>query len=59
MFERSHQLWKEANNFLIGGVNSPVRAFRAVGGSPIFIKRAEGPLIYDVDGQKYYDYVGS
>ncbi|MGA1864910.1 MAG: glutamate-1-semialdehyde 2,1-aminomutase [bacterium] len=59
MFERSQELWKEANNFLVGGVNSPVRAFKAVGGSPIFINRAKGPLIYDVDGQKYYDYVGS
>lgn len=59
MFERSRELWREANNFLIGGVNSPVRAFKAVGGSPIFINSAKGPLIYDVDGQKYYDYVGS
>jgi glutamate-1-semialdehyde 2,1-aminomutase len=59
MFERSQQLWKEANNFLIGGVNSPVRAFKAVGGSPIFINGAKGPLVYDVDGQIYYDYVGS
>lgn len=59
MFERSQQLWKEANIFLIGGVNSPVRAFKAVGGSPLFINRAKGPMIYDVDGQGYYDYVGS
>lgn len=59
MFERSQKFWKEANNFLIGGVNSPVRAFKAVGGSPIFINKAKGPLVYDVDGQRYYDYVGS
>jgi len=59
MFERSQRLWKEANRYLIGGVNSPVRAFKAVGGSPIFIERAEGPRIFDVDEQGYYDYVGS
>ncbi|MGA1790724.1 MAG: glutamate-1-semialdehyde 2,1-aminomutase [bacterium] len=59
MFERSQRLWKEANKYLIGGVNSPVRAFKAVGGSPIFIERAEGPKIFDVDEQGYYDYVGS
>ena len=59
MFERSQSLWKEANKYLIGGVNSPVRAFKAVGGSPIFIERAEGPKIFDVDKRGYYDYVGS
>ncbi|MGR5456754.1 aminotransferase class III-fold pyridoxal phosphate-dependent enzyme, partial [Vibrio alfacsensis] len=42
-----------------GGVNSPVRAFNGVGGSPIFIERADGPLIFDADGKAYIDYVGS
>jgi glutamate-1-semialdehyde 2,1-aminomutase len=59
MFEISQKLWEKANKYLIGGVNSPVRAFKAVGGSPIFIHEAKGPMIYDVDGRGYYDYVGS
>jgi len=42
-----------------GGVNSPVRAFKAVGGSPLFIERADGAYLYDVDGNKFIDYVGS
>ena len=59
MLEGSHQLWKEANQYLVGGVNSPVRAFKGVGGSPIFMQRAYGPYLYDVDGKQYDDYVGS
>jgi len=59
MFAKSQKLWKEAGKYLIGGVNSPVRAFKAVGGSPIFMERAEGPCLFDVDGRRYYDYVGS
>ncbi|MGA1845205.1 MAG: glutamate-1-semialdehyde 2,1-aminomutase [bacterium] len=59
MFSKSQKLWKEAGKYLIGGVNSPVRAFKAVGGSPIFMTRAEGPCLFDVDGRRYYDYVGS
>jgi len=59
MFDRSHALWEQANRYMIGGVNSPVRAFRAVEGSPLFMKRAKGPLLFDVDGHQYYDYVGS
>ncbi|MBN2372905.1 glutamate-1-semialdehyde 2,1-aminomutase [bacterium] len=59
MFEISQKLWKEANSYLIGGVNSPVRAFKAVGGTPVFIDHAEGSMLYDADGNEYLDYVGS
>lgn len=55
----SEQLFETAESLLPGGVNSPVRAFRAVGGSPRFIDRASGSRIYDVDGREYVDYVGS
>src|SRR5438876_2373513 len=56
---RSRALFEEAQELLPGGVNSPVRAFRAVGGSPIFISAAYGPYLYDVDGNRYLDYVQS
>jgi glutamate-1-semialdehyde 2,1-aminomutase len=56
---RSHTLFKEAQKLLPGGVNSPVRAFKGVGGEPIFIDHASGPYLYDVDGQRYLDYVQS
>ncbi len=56
---RSEQAWQEAQRFLPGGVDSPVRAFRAVGGTPPFIDRGEGAYLYDVDGQRYIDYVCS
>ena len=56
---RSQALFQEAQQVLPGGVNSPVRAFRAVGGTPVFIDHAEGPYIYDVDGNRYLDYVQS
>ena len=56
---RSQALFQEAQELLPGGVNSPVRAFRAVGGSPVFISAAEGPYLYDVDGNRYLDYVQS
>jgi glutamate-1-semialdehyde 2,1-aminomutase len=56
---RSHTLFEEAQNLLPGGVNSPVRAFRGVGGNPVFIDRAQGPYLYDVDGNRYLDYVQS
>src|SRR5579859_7353609 len=56
---RSHALFEEAQELLPGGVNSPVRAFRAVGGEPVFIDRAQGPYLYDVDGNRYLDYVQS
>jgi len=54
---RSKQLFEEALQYIPGGVNSPVRAFRAVGGSPFFVQRAKGPYVYDADGQEYIDYV--
>ncbi len=56
---RSHALYEEAQALLPGGVNSPVRAFRGVGGDPVFIERAEGAYLYDVDGNRYLDYVQS
>lgn len=56
---RSQELFREAQQVLPGGVNSPVRAFRGVGGTPVFIDHAEGPYIYDVDGNRYLDYVQS
>jgi glutamate-1-semialdehyde 2,1-aminomutase len=54
---RSEQLFAQAARVIPGGVNSPVRAFKAVGGSPIFIERAEGAYLWDVDGKRYIDYV--
>lgn len=56
---RSHMLYQEAQQLLPGGVNSPVRAFRGVGGEPIFIDSARGPYLFDVDGNRYLDYVQS
>jgi glutamate-1-semialdehyde 2,1-aminomutase len=54
---RSQSLYKKALELMPGGVNSPVRAFRAVGGNPLFIARAKGSRIYDVDGNEFIDYV--
>ncbi len=56
---RSSQLLRRAQKLIPGGVNSPVRAFKAVGGKPVFIKRAKGARLYDVDGNAYIDYIGS
>ena len=56
---RSQELFKEAQQYLPGGVDSPVRAFKAVGGTPPFIKKGHGSWIIDVDGNEYIDYVGS
>ncbi len=55
----SHQHFIAAQQHIPGGVNSPVRAFKGVGGDPIFIQRAKGAYIYDTDGKRYIDYVGS
>ncbi len=55
----SRELFQEAQTLFPGGVNSPVRAFRAVGSHPVFIDHAEGPYLYDVDGNRYLDYVQS
>lgn len=56
---KSKQLFEEAKKFIPGGVNSPVRAFKSVGGDPIFIERGSGSKFYDVDGNEYIDYIGS
>ncbi|HEV2581447.1 MAG TPA: glutamate-1-semialdehyde 2,1-aminomutase [Ktedonobacteraceae bacterium] len=56
---RSHTLFAEAQELLPGGVNSPVRAFRGVGGEPVFIDHAHGPYLFDVDGNRYLDYIQS
>ncbi|MFW6347770.1 MAG: glutamate-1-semialdehyde 2,1-aminomutase [Cyclonatronaceae bacterium] len=59
MYEKSKALFERAQKFIPGGVNSPVRAFKAVGGTPIFFEKAEGATLYDADGNQYVDYVGS
>jgi glutamate-1-semialdehyde 2,1-aminomutase len=56
---KSEALFAEAQRYIPGGVNSPVRAFKGVGGTPRFIQRAQGSKIYDVDGKEYIDYVAS
>jgi glutamate-1-semialdehyde 2,1-aminomutase len=56
-FKKSRRLFKRAGHLIPGGVNSPVRAFKAVGGNPLFIERAKGSKIYDSDGNSYIDYV--
>ncbi len=56
---KSEQLFEQAQKIIPGGVNSPVRAFNGVGGTPCFIKRAQGAYIYDADDKAYIDYVGS
>ena len=56
---KSTQLFTKAKKYIPGGVNSPVRAFKSVGGDPLFIQRGEGAKIYDVDGNEYIDYIGS
>ncbi len=56
-FDRSKRLFRKASAVIPGGVNSPVRAFKAVGGNPLFIERAKGSKIYDADGNSYIDYV--
>ena len=56
---KSEQLFARASQSIAGGVNSPVRAFRAVGGTPVFFSKAEGPFLFDADGKRYIDYIGS
>jgi glutamate-1-semialdehyde 2,1-aminomutase len=58
-FPRSKALFEKAKQFIPGGVNSPVRAFRAVGGNPLFIKKAKGAFLYDEDGNEYVDLINS
>ncbi len=59
MYKKSNILFQQAQQVIPGGVNSPVRAFKAVDGNPLFIKRGEGPYLFDVDDNQYVDYVGS
>lgn len=59
IFKRSRALFEEARKYIPGGVNSPVRAFKSVGGTPIFIKSAKGAYLTDEDGNKYIDYINS
>lgn len=59
MYTKSKELFERAQQSIPGGVNSPVRAFRSVGGTPLFIKRAQGPYLYDADGNRYIDYIAS
>src|SRR5438067_3956637 len=56
---RSQEAFRRACELIPGGVNSPARAFGAVGGQPLFIARGEGPFLFDIDGNQYLDYVGS
>jgi glutamate-1-semialdehyde 2,1-aminomutase len=58
-YQRSSQLFAEAQQYIPGGVNSPVRAFKGVGGNPIFIKSAKGAYLYDEDSNRYIDYINS
>ena len=58
-YQRSSTLFKEAQQVIPGGVNSPVRAFKSVGGTPIFVEKAKGAYLYDVDGNSYLDYISS
>ncbi|WP_047416468.1 glutamate-1-semialdehyde 2,1-aminomutase [Cellulophaga sp. Hel_I_12] len=58
-YQRSSQLFNEAQNYIPGGVNSPVRAFKAVGGTPIFVKEAKGAYLTDVDDNRLIDYISS
>ena len=58
-FSKSKLLFDKAKTLIPGGVNSPVRAFRAVGGNPVFIKRANGPYLYDEDGNQFIDLINS
>lgn len=58
-YTRSSALFKSAQNVIPGGVNSPVRAFKAVGGDPVFLESAKGAYLYDADGNRYIDYINS
>ena len=58
-YKRSSELFKIAKEFIPGGVNSPVRAFKSVGGTPIFASKAKGAYVYDEDGNRYIDYISS
>ena len=59
LYKRSSELFVEALKYIPGGVNSPVRAFKSVGGTPIFIKKANGAYLFDEDDKRYIDYINS
>ena len=59
MYDISRQLFERAQQSIPGGVNSPVRAFKSVGGDPVFIKRAAGTYLYDADDNRYIDCIAS
>src|SRR6187455_472627 len=59
MYDKSKQLFERAQKSIPGGVNSPVRAFKSVGGTPVFMTNAKGAYLYDADGNKYIDYIAS
>ena len=59
MFKHSQKLFEQSQRVIPGGVNSPVRAFQAVGGTPVFFREAKGAYLWDADGNRYIDYVGS
>ena len=59
MYEKSKQLFARAQQSIPGGVNSPVRAFKRVGGTPLFIQKAKGAYLFDADGNQYIDYIAS
>ncbi len=59
IYKRSSALFNEAKKYIVGGVNSPVRAFKAVGGDPIFVKKAKGAYLYDEDDRRLIDYISS
>ena len=58
-YQKSSDAFSRANSVIPGGVNSPARAFGAVGGTPIFVDHARGAYIFDLDGHRYIDYIGS
>ncbi|MCB2026972.1 MAG: aminotransferase class III-fold pyridoxal phosphate-dependent enzyme, partial [Ottowia sp.] len=57
--EKSHEIFARSQQLMPGGVNSPARAFGAVGGEPVVMQRGEGAYLFDVDGNRYIDYIGS
>lgn len=59
IYKRSSTLFSEAQNYIPGGVNSPVRAFKGIGGTPVFFKKAKGAYLFDEDDRKYIDYINS
>ncbi|MCH9112743.1 aminotransferase class III-fold pyridoxal phosphate-dependent enzyme, partial [Legionella pneumophila serogroup 1] len=59
MYEKSKLLFERAQQSIPGGVNSPVRAFKSVGGTPLFIEKAHGAYLYDADDNRYIDYIAS